>query len=310
MKYAFFAFIALALLNACGESEPEPVWEDGSTLWLAGAYADTALSWSPYGDILFFSAYTDGSTRLFGCDGLSAPSERTFSGMDEFMGPLGAWNGENCRIVFTALDADSMRSQIRSIAGNDIYVTVHVQDSLFNTFPTYNAAGDSILYCCNTTGNWRLYNIPYNFTPDSEGSPVLLSGFPEGDILRPSYSPVNGTWVLFQHRAASSDDWDVMIAHSDGSDQRIISQNPADDIHPTWGPNEEWIAFSSNRTGNYEIYIAPVTSDTLIQVTDDPGIDQYPAWNPKKSWIAFSSDRVSGTWNLDIFSIPEPSLPW
>ncbi|MCD4706508.1 MAG: hypothetical protein K8S62_02080 [Candidatus Sabulitectum sp.] len=310
MKKSLFAALAASLiLAACNDPEEEQTWPDGSILWLSGINADTALSWSPYGDVLFFSTYVDGATRLFGTDGLTSPSERTFTGMDEFMGPLGAWNNENGRIVYTALNADSMRSQIRSIAGNDVYVTVHVQDSLLNAFPTYNITGDSILYCCKVTGDWRLYKISGSYTPDSLESPVLQPGFPDGNILRPSYCPDDGTWILFQHRASSSDDWDIMIAHPDGSEQRTLAQSSADDIHPTWGPNDEWIAFSSNRTGNYEIYLADVNNDTLIQLTDDPAMDQYPAWNPDQKWIAFSSDRVSGNWNMDIFAINEPDLP-
>ncbi len=306
---AFTAAAAVLLAAACSDPEDEQVWPDGATLWLSGAYADTALSWSPYGDVLLFSTYADGATRIFGTDGITNPSERTFTGMDEFPGPLGCWNAEKGRIVFTAMNADSMRGQIRSIAGNDIAVTVHVQDSLPNAFPTYNVPGDSILYCGMATGSWRFYRIAYNYSPDSEGSPVLLTGFPEGDMLRPSFSPETGTWLLYQHRSNSSDDWDIMVSHPDGSEQRVIAQSSADDIHPTWGPDDSWIAFSSNRTGNYEIFIASVDSDTLIQVTDDPGIDQYPAWNPRKNWIAFSSDRVSGNWNLDIMAIDEPELP-
>ena len=310
MKKLVITTLAAALiLAACSDPEEADVWPDGSSLWLSGIYADTALSWSPYGDVLFFSTYSTGSTRLFGTNGLSNPVERTFTSMDEFMGPLGAWNAENGRIVYTALNADSMRSQIRSIAGNDIYVTVHIQDSLLNAFPTYNITGDSILYCCKTTGEWRLYQIPYNHTPDSLDAPVLQTGFPGGDVLRPSYSPETGNWVLFQHRATPSDDWDIMIAHPDGSESRVLAQNSADDIHPTWGPNDQWVAFSSDRTGNYEIYLTDVDNDSLIQLTDDPAMDQYPAWNPTKSWIAFSSDRVSGTWNMDIFAIDEPDLP-
>ncbi|MCK5785928.1 MAG: PD40 domain-containing protein [Candidatus Sabulitectum sp.] len=310
-KFVFTALtvVLIIALSACDDPEEFDTWPDGSILWLAGTYADTALSWSPFGDVLFFSTYADGATRLFGTDGINAPEERTFTSMDEFMGSLGAWNGEAGRIVYTALNADSMRSQIRSIAGNDIYVTVHINDSLLNAFPTYNVAGDSILYCCDVTGNWRLYQIQHLHTPDSTEAPLLLPGFPEGDILRPSYSPDTGNWILFQHRASSSDDWDIMIAHHDGSGQRIIAENSAEDFQPTWGPNDQWVAFSSNRTGNYEIYLADVDNDTLIQLTDDPALDQYPAWNPNYEWIAFSSDRYSGDWDLDIFAIDEPDLP-
>lgn len=311
MKKLLFVTVILSMLAivACSDPEQEVVWPDGASLWLAGTYADTALSWSPFGDVLFFSAFNDGSTRLFGTNGLSSPEPRTFTSFDEFMGPLGAWNGENGRIVYTALNPDSMWSQIRSIAGNDIVVTTHVHDSLQNAFPTYNIQGDSILYCGRVTGNWRLYQISYTHTPDSLDSPVLQNGFPDGDILRPSYSPDAGNWILFQHRATPSDDWDIMIAHPDGSDQKILAENSADDIHPTWGPDDEWVAFSSNRTGNYEIYLTDINCDTLIKLTDDPSIDQYPAWNPEGKWIAFSSDRASGSWNMDIFAIDEPELP-
>lgn len=302
--------VIVLVLAACTEDPGEEVWDDGTTLWLSGAYADTALSWSPYGDVLYFSTYGDGAARIFAADGIHSPSERTFTGLDEYVGPTGAWSGENLRIVYTAMNADSIWGQIRSQPGNDIYPTTHVHDSLPNAFPTYNADGDSILYCGMATGNWQFYKISYKFTPDSEGSPVLQTGFPQGDLLRPSYSPDNGTWILFQQRASSSDDWDIMIAHPDGSDQRVLAENSADDIHPTWGPNEDWVAFSSNRSGNYEIYLAAVNGDTLIQVTDDPALDQYPAWNPDNGWIAFSSDRISESWNLDIFAITEPELPW
>lgn len=310
MKHHIIPAVACGLLLAgCSDPEENTVWEDGSTLWLSGVYADTALSWSPHGDILFFSTWADGSTRLFGTDGLSSPAERTFTSLDEYMGPLGAWNAENGRIVYTAMNTDSLRGQIRSIAGNDTFVTIHVNDGNLNAFPTYNVAGDSILYCGMESGSWRFYKIPYNYSPDSEGSPVLQAGFPQGDMLRPSYSPVSGSRILFQHRESPSDDWNVMIANPDGSGQKTLAGSSADDIHPTWGPDDSWVAFSSNRTGNFEIYLTHIETDTLIQLTDHPAADIYPAWNPGKSWIAFSSNRVTEEWNYDIMAIDEPQLP-
>ncbi len=307
-KIAVFVLVVFLGLG-CNDPEEEFVWADGSRLWLGGIYADSALSWSPYGDVLFFSTYVQNATRLFGTDGLTEPEGRTFTSNDEFMGPLGAWNEESGRIAYTALNSDSLWGQIRSIPGNATNFTTHVHDSLFNTFPTYTINGDSILYCSQTTDGFRLFKIDGLRTTDSTQAPILQEGFPEGDILRPSYSPETGNRILFQHRSTESDDWDIMVADQDGSNQKTISQDSADDIHPTWGPDEEWIAFASDRTGNYDIYLVSILTDSVIHLTDDPSMDMYPAWNPRKNWIAFSSDRASGNWNLDIFAIDEPTLP-
>lgn len=301
-------FAAILLIASCNEPVGTNTWPDGSKLWLAGIYSDTALSWSPYGDVLLFSTYQSSASSIWGTNGLSDPFRRTFTHRDEFTGSLGAWNAKNGRIVYTSFSEDSTWGQIRSIPGNDIYVTVHLHDKQLNTFPTYNNNGDSILYCCKATDNWRLHQTMSDTIPDVN-KPTILQGFPEGDILRPSYSPDDDSWILFQHRLTSSDDWDVMIAHPDGSDQRILAASSAVDMHPTWGPDNQWISFTSNRTGNYEIYITDINNDTLIQVTDDPATDQYPAWNPEKHWIAFSSDRLSTTLSMDIFAITEPELP-
>lgn len=63
------------------------------------------------------------------------------------------------------------------------------------------------------------------------------------------------------------------------------------------------IAFSSNRSGNYEIYLQPAGSSAQ-QLTDDPALDARPTFSPDGRALIFESTRagVPNLWQLDVRS--------
>ena len=64
----------------------------------------------------------------------------------------------------------------------------------------------------------------------------------------------------------------------------------------TLGP--EQIAFSSDRNGNFEIYLANTDGSGLVNLTNDVANDMEPAFSPNGQQIAFVSDRDG---NPDVF---------
>jgi Tol biopolymer transport system component len=64
---------------------------------------------------------------------------------------------------------------------------------------------------------------------------------------------------------------------------------------PTWSPDGSLLAFASNRTGNFEIYVRRVDGGQEINVTNDPAEDFQPAFSPDGKSIAFVSTRSSLT---------------
>jgi len=88
----------------------------------------------------------------------------------------------------------------------------------------------------------------------------------------------------------------------------IFADNPDDDQPPTrltasindiglnWAPNGELLAYMSNVTGNWEIYLLSLTGGVVV-LTDDPASDGLPAWAPDGSGLAFVSNR-DGAWGL------------
>jgi TolB protein len=84
----------------------------------------------------------------------------------------------------------------------------------------------------------------------------------------------------------------VGLRNADGSEPQDISQSPdSDEGFPTWSPDGQWIAFTSRRDGNNEIYVVRMDGTELTRLTNQPTDDFAPAWSPDGTQIAFVSDR-------------------
>ena len=59
---------------------------------------------------------------------------------------------------------------------------------------------------------------------------------------------------------------------------------------PAWSPDGSQLAFTSNRDGNPELYIADADGTNVRRLTTHPGIDTTPTWSPQGHQIAFTSD--------------------
>ena len=71
-----------------------------------------------------------------------------------------------------------------------------------------------------------------------------------------------------------------------------VTSGPFDDREPHWSPDGARIAFSSDRSGNYDVWVLEVSSGTVSQVTRSPANEYWPAWSPSGTEIAFVSTRT------------------
>lgn len=92
-------------------------------------------------------------------------------------------------------------------------------------------------------------------------------------------------------------DFDPVAGERVGEVVRLT--DPAtNDGWPTWSPDGQRIAFESDRSGNWEIWVVNVDGTGLRSLTDHPAQDRFPAWSPEGATIAFTSDRAG---NLDVW---------
>ncbi len=100
-------------------------------------------------------------------------------------------------------------------------------------------------------------------------------GFEGGS--NPVWSP-SGDRIAFDSSRSGSRD--IFLINPDGSNEQIITSNPASDFDPAWSPDGQHIVFVSDRDGNNELYIMNADGSNQRRITDTPADEFAPAWRP------------------------------
>ena len=85
-----------------------------------------------------------------------------------------------------------------------------------------------------------------------------------------------------------------------GSVRNLTESPGVHELNPEWSPDGKWIAYLSDRTGEYEIYLRPQKGGEEVRVTSDGGVYRYgPKWSPDNKKLLFCDKRLR-LWYVDI----------
>jgi len=79
--------------------------------------------------------------------------------------------------------------------------------------------------------------------------------------------------------------------------QRTLTRltfDPGLQAEPTWSSDGRLIAYSSDRAGNFDIWVQQADGSNPVQVTKNPAHDWQPDWSPDGRQIVFRSERGRG----------------
>lgn len=118
---------------------------------------------------------------------------------------------------------------------------------------------------------------------DSPGGPA--------EIIEPTTHP-----LLFSSNRALGEfaPMEIYKAKIDATDTINLTHNAANDIDAAWSPNGKLVAFSSNRSGNYDIFVMNEDGTAVRQLTTDPSDDTQPRWSPDGTQLVFTSFKDGG----------------
>lgn len=84
---------------------------------------------------------------------------------------------------------------------------------------------------------------------------------------------------------------DLWTADENGQNIQRLTVNRARDVYGRFSPDGKWIAFSSERNGNLDVFLIPAGGGTAKQLTHHSADDTVLGWRPDSRAVLFSSNR-------------------
>ena len=134
----------------------------------------------------------------------------------------------------------------------------------------------------------------------SPAGPIKLARYPDYHAGRITFSYLGDIWT----------------ANEDGSAVQRLTDNTARETFPRFSPDGRWIAFASNRYGNYDVFVIPATGGTPRRLTYFTGNDEVVGWTRDSANVVMRTAHGDGAfpnvatlYTIPVGGGPEKPLP-
>jgi Tol biopolymer transport system component len=183
-----------------------------------------------------------------------------------------------------------------SSGGNDILISSFVEDKL----PSWSPDESKILFLSRRAGSRvpQLYLTAANVDFQSNTANYMT----EGEY--PTWGP---SQIVFKGWGNTGTGLRLASSNLTGIEPLTSSSS---DTAPALSPDEQQIAFMSQRDGNWEIYLINSDGSNLRRLTNNSANDGLPTWSPDGKAIAFASNRGEGwaVWAVSAEDTVDPKL--
>jgi dipeptidyl aminopeptidase/acylaminoacyl peptidase len=111
-------------------------------------------------------------------------------------------------------------------------------------------------------------------------------------VSEPKASP-DGRWIACVvtdvDKGENRSNSDIWLIPAMGGTPRRLTSAPRHDRHPSWSPDGKFLAFESNRDGDFQIYTIPADGGEAVRLTKLSTGATQPVWSPDGGRIAFVS---------------------
>jgi len=145
------------------------------------------------------------------------------------------------------------------------------------------------------------------FSPKPQASLMQHSFAEEGGDSDPIVSP-DGKWLFFSSLRHAPNP-DLYIKPMYGSVVTRLTSDPASEMQPSVSPTGDTVAYASNRSGSWDIWMVGIDATNPVRLTSSGSNDIHPSWSPDGKEIVYCSlGSRSGQWELWVVDATTPSI--
>ena len=240
---------------------------------------------------LSFEASSDGRVAVLRPRGAGQTRLTWFDRSGEPIGTLGEpgdylqprISPDGTRVAFTRPDVQTGNRDVwfvetaRAVSSR---LTTHVAN---DWFPVWSPDGRQLLFGSDRGGGTAMRPfLKKALDAASEESPFSVAAEQPHDWSR------DGKWIAYNFGSL-----DVMVASATGDGKPFpFLATPFHEGDPRFSPDGKWIAYVSNETGRYEVYVRPFTgrpaaAEGKIQISNHGG--DFPVWRPDGQELYYMS---------------------
>lgn len=250
-----------------------------------GAYHDYNLAWAPDGkdlaivgacplteeSCIYLVSVSNGAKRLFTTPGtrMLGDGVPSFS-PDGRLLAFSRWKTLNVADIYVQSLKTGMATRL-TFDGSGIYGIAWTHD------------GRELIFSSGRSGAPKLWRKPLSGGPPQT---IYVAG---QNVTQPAISP-DGRRLAIVEDVTNQNIWRIPT-YSDGSRHatKLISSSRISDS-PRYSPDGGHIAFASERSGNWEIWVANADGTNPVQITNfNRGLTGSPHWSPDSRQIVFDS---------------------
>ena len=150
---------------------------------------------------------------------------------------------------------------------------------------------------------------PRSHSPmDGVGNLRKVTFASDGADFDPDLDPT-GQWLVYastQHRSTS----DLYVKGVESTAVRQLTDDPANDATPVFSPDSKWIAYASDRAGNWDLYLISSDGGPSRQLTSSSDDEIHPSFSRDGRQVVYCR-RASrtGQWEIAVIGLDRPATP-